>query len=161
MIDICTIGDGRTDSQGRFALQPCFVRMGAARSETQPSARGIRRRLALAVAALAALSIWAFTEDTNPTRTTAGVRVRPTDAYNPVSAGEPLPDGFRQLLPRDAIMPVYDPVLAPADSVDWPADTDVIGVAMGGEAKAYPVGFLSGRELVVDEIDGVPILVSW
>lgn len=107
------------------------------------------------------LSIWAFTEDTSPFTNEAGVRVDPGDAYNPVAAGERLPDGFRQLLPRDAIRPVYDPVFVPASAIGWSDRTDVIGVTIGGESKAYPVSFLNGRELVVDELDNVPILVSW
>ena len=106
-------------------------------------------------------SLWAFTEDTNAFRTEAGVRVGPTDAYNPVAAGERLPDGFRQLLPRDAIKPIYDPEFVDASLVGWSSRTDVIGVTLGGQAKAYPVSFLNGRELVVDELDGIPILVSW
>ena len=107
------------------------------------------------------LSVWAFTEDTSRVYTEAGVRVSPGDAYNPVAAGERLPDGFRQLLPRDAIRPVYDPEFVSASSITWPATTHVIGVTVGDEAKAYPVSFLNGRELVVDEIDHIPILVSW
>jgi len=116
---------------------------------------------ALAMLALLALSLWAFTENIDVVRTEAGVRVGPDDAYNPVAAGEKLPDGFRQLLPRDAIKPVYNPVFVAADATPWAPETHVIGVTMGGEAKAYPVSFLNGRELVVDEIDNVPILVSW
>lgn len=122
------------------------------------------RSVALAASllfALALVTVWAFTEDTGATSTAAGVRVDPDSAYNPVTAGEPLPDGFRQLLSRDAIRPVYEPVFVPAGDAGWPSSTDVIGVAMGGEAKAYPVSFLNGRELVVDEIAGSPILVSW
>ncbi len=111
--------------------------------------------------ALIVLSVWAFSEDTTPVQTDAGIRVSPRDAYNPVAAGEKLPDGFRQLLPRDAIKPVYDPVFISASSIPWSDDTDVIGVTLGGQAKAYPVSFLNGRELVVDEIDNIPILVSW
>lgn len=76
-------------------------------------------------------------------------------------AGEQLPADFRQILPRDAIRPVYDPEFAPADEVGWPDSTDVIGVEINGEAKAYPVDHLNGRELVVDEIGGEPVLVSW
>jgi hypothetical protein len=110
---------------------------------------------------LGAASVWAFTEDTGPIRTESSERVDPDGVYNPVTAGEPLPDGFRQLLPRDAIRPIYDPVFVRARQTRWPDDTDVIGVARGGEAKAYPVSHLNGRELVVDEIDGWPILVSW
>ena len=43
----------------------------------------------------------------------------------------------------------------------WPGETDISGVALGEEAKAYPISHLNGHELVVDEIDGWPILVSW
>ncbi len=120
-----------------------------------------RNLLILAGLVLVALSVWAFTDDTTPDRTEAGVRVNPGAAYNPVAAGERLPDGFRQLLPRDAIRPVYDPEFVAASAIGWSPSTDVIGVTAGDEAKAYPVGFLNGRELVVDEIDNVPILVSW
>jgi hypothetical protein len=119
------------------------------------------RLLGVAVVGLVLLSAWAFWPTGGPFATAAGVRVSPTSAYNPVLAGERLPADFRQLLPRDAIRPVYDPTFAPADEVDWPDSTDVIGVEISGEAKAYPVDHLNGRELVVDELNGIPILVSW
>lgn len=110
--------------------------------------------------ALGALTFWAFSEPDAPVNPT-GVRVGPADAYNPVTAGETLPDGFRQLLPRDAIAPVYDPAFVPAGESGWPGLVDVIGVAGGNEAKAYPVSFLNRREMVLDEIGGDPILVTW
>ena len=110
-----------------------------------------------------AASIWAFLTGplTEQRSSEPGVRVDASGAYNPVLAGEPLPDGFRQLLPRDAIQPIYDPVFVRGVESPWPGDTDVIGVRVGDEAKAYPVDFLGGRELVIDELDGIPILVSW
>ncbi len=136
---------------------------GAPNQPSTAGPAGDRTRLIVAglLVVLAVASIWAFTEDTTPFATTEGVRVDPGDAYNPVTAGEPLPDGFRQLLPRDAIRPVYEPRFVEGRRAGWPSATDVIGVAIDGEAKAYPVSFLNGRELVVDEIAGVPILVSW
>jgi hypothetical protein len=132
--------------------------IGAPRPE--PTAHGIVLAAVLIVGLVAA-TLWAFTEDTTPTTTSAGVRVGPRDAYNPVTAGEPLPDGFRQLLPRDAIRPIYSPQFVDADDTGWPPDTDVIGGTIDGEAKAYPVSELNGRELLVDELGGEPILVSW
>ncbi len=81
--------------------------------------------------------------------------------YDPVKAGEELPDGFRQIVPRDAIRPVYEPVFVPADSAGWDDNIEVIGVFSGIEAKAYPISFLTRWEMVVDELDGLPILVSW
>jgi len=89
------------------------------------------------------------------------VQVGARDAYNPVTAGEPLPSGFHQLLPRDGIQPIYDPQFAAADVVDWTSGTQVIGVVAGGEAKAYPVSFLNRHEMVNDFIAGDPILVTW
>jgi hypothetical protein len=87
--------------------------------------------------------------------------VAPLDGYDPVTAGEPLPEGYRRGLDRDQIEPVYDPVFAPADTVDWPQDSLVIGVAGAETAKAYPVTHLNSREMIIDSLDGIPILVSW
>ena len=120
-----------------------------------------KRQLGIVAVALLALSVFAFWPVGDPVQTTAGERVDPLSAYNPVLAGESLPADFRQILPRDAIRPVYDPTFAPADEVGWPDSTDVIGVEINGEAKAYPVDHLNGRELVVDQLGGEPILVSW
>ena len=111
--------------------------------------------------AVAVLTIWAFAPVETSSNVLPGIRVGAGDAYNPVAAGEVLPAGFRQVLPRDAIAPIYDPEFVTGDGVLWPADAQVIGVAAGGEAKAYPVSFLNRREMVIDEIAGDPILVSW
>lgn len=83
------------------------------------------------------------------------------DVYDPVRAGEELPGGFRQLLARDAIKPVYDPLFVPGSEADWPDDELVIGVDLDGEARAYPVGFLNRREIVVDMHRGIPTFVTW
>ena len=121
-----------------------------------------RRAYAIAAAVLAALTALAVTGGTGtPVAGPTGVRVDPSGVYNPVLAGEPLPDGFRQVLPRDAIAPVYDPTFVAAADIGWPDEADVIGVELDGEAKAYPVSFLNGREMVVDELAGIPILVTW
>ena len=83
------------------------------------------------------------------------------DVYDPVAAGEPLPDGYRPLLDRDQIRPVYEPTFTNPDGVEWPIDSLVIGVAGSEVAKAYPVTHLNQREMVIDELEGEPILVSW
>jgi hypothetical protein len=120
-----------------------------------------RVTLLLGAVALVLVTVWAFAPGPRDTAAAPGVRVGPRDAYNPVAAGDSLPAGFRQLLPRDAIAPVYDPSFVSADAAGWPAMAQVIGVAGGNEAKAYPVSFLNRREMVIDEIGGEPILVSW
>lgn len=84
----------------------------------------------------------------------------PTD-YDPVAAGEPPPRGFRQVLPRDAIRPVYVPEFVPASEAAWDDAALVIGVEVEGEAKAYPVQHLNRREMVIDRLGGIPILVTW
>jgi hypothetical protein len=117
--------------------------------------------LALLGLLLLLVTLWAFGPTTGFDPVAAGVRVGPRDVYNPVTAGEPLPDGFRQLLPRDGIQPIYDPRFTLASGVDWPEATQVIGVAAGDEAKAYPVSFLNRHEMVNDFIAGDPILVTW
>lgn len=68
---------------------------------------------------------------------------------------------FRQWARPDAIPPIYTPSFALADQVGLEDDELVQGVAWGGEAKAYPVTVMQFRELVNDELAGVPILVSW
>lgn len=37
----------------------------------------------------------------------------------------------------------------------------VLGVALGGHARAYPVAVLAFREMVNDELAGIPTLVTW
>lgn len=116
---------------------------------------------ALAGGLLLLATWWAFAPAAPIGTAPAGVRVAPHEVYNPVTAGETLPEGFRQLLPRDGISPIYDPTFASAEDVDWPDETQVIGVAAGVEAKAYPVSFLDRHEMVNDVIAGDPILVTW
>lgn len=68
---------------------------------------------------------------------------------------------FRQLLLRDAIPPIYAPQFLPANRASLNPGDLVIGVAIDGESKAYPIGPLAWREMVNDVIAGVPILVTW
>lgn len=83
------------------------------------------------------------------------------DVYDPFRAGEALPSGYRQVLGRDAIAPIYEPSFVPAAATPWDDDTLVVGVAIDGEAKAYPVSLLNRREMVIDSIAGIPVLVTW
>lgn len=74
------------------------------------------------------------------------------------------PIGY-QAVPRDSF-PVFDnPVLlsvaeAEAKKIIFERDA-VIGISIGGEAKAYPITIMGVHELGNDTIGGVPIAVSW
>ena len=68
---------------------------------------------------------------------------------------------FPRLLGLDSIAPVYDPEFATAADSPLKEDELVLGVAIDGEAKAYPVTVLRTREMVIDDLAGIPILVTW
>ena len=115
----------------------------------------------LGVALLAVVAFWFVGSTANRFQVDAGPIVVAEGVYDPVAAGEPVPDDFRQLLRRDAILPIYNPTFRTVAESDWPDDVLVIGIELDGEAKAYPVSFLNRREMVIDWIGGTPILVSW
>ena len=71
--------------------------------------------------------------------------------------------GYHQSVPLDGIRPVYNPQFAKVDDVATIMFDDelVMGVAWDGEAKAYPVTVLRFREMVNDELAGIPTLVTW
>lgn len=70
-------------------------------------------------------------------------------------------EAFNQLIGFDAIRPIYDPAFTSADASPLLDEELVMGIAWGSEAKAYPVTVLRFREMVNDELAGIPILVSW
>ena len=68
---------------------------------------------------------------------------------------------YNQLLSRDAIRPIYDPEFVPATEAELDDDELVLAIEIDGEAKAYPIRVLNGREIVNDELAGIPILATW
>lgn len=113
--------------------------------------------LVTATAVLVLLMISQIENDATP----ALVVADPAETYDPVLAGEPTPDGFRQLVRRDDIEPIYHPTFVSPEEIEWEPDTLIVGVALDGEAKAYPVNFLNIHEMINDRIADTPILVSW
>lgn len=87
--------------------------------------------------------------------------VNPKDVADPTTGAADLPAGYRQVFPRDAIAPVYSPSFANGTSIDWDDDSLIIGIEIDGKSKAYPVSFLNRREMVIDRLAGIPILVTW
>lgn len=81
---------------------------------------------------------------------------------NPAGPKEVSAFSFMQLLPKDAILPIYDPTIATPDGAEELDSRElVIGVEIAGEARAYPIRPLRFREMVNDELGGVPIVVTW
>jgi Protein of unknown function (DUF3179) len=113
------------------------------------------------IAVFAVTAFWLVGSPANKLQVDSGPVEVPDGVYDPVAAGEPVPNDFRQLLARDAILPIYNPTFKTAPETDWRDELLVIGIELDGEAKAYPVSFLNRREMVIDWIGGTPILVSW
>ncbi len=67
----------------------------------------------------------------------------------------------RRLLPYDGIRPVYTPEFVSAQVAPLLDEELVMGILLNGAAKAYPVSVLRFREMVDDELGGIPILVTW
>jgi hypothetical protein len=115
----------------------------------------------VAVAGLLGIRSWIARGDERLAAPEAGPRPTPGGVYDPTEAGELLPPGYRELLGRDQIFPIYDPAFVASNEVDWATNTLVIGIAGDETAKAYPVTHLNRREMVIDSLEGIPILVSW
>ncbi len=63
--------------------------------------------------------------------------------------------------PRDGIPALDAPPHVPASAAEWEDDEHVVGVALGGESRAYPLAVLVWHELVNDTLGGAPVLVSY
>ena len=65
--------------------------------------------------------------------------------------------------PRDGIPALFSPRYMTASEADklLKSEERVLGLSVNGIPRAYPIRIMSWHELVNDEIDGVPYLVSW
>jgi hypothetical protein len=86
-------------------------------------------------------------------------------AAQPRSAGA---ENTREFRPRRVLGPqpaITNPPVLRADQVrDQVTDNElVVGVVVGGEARAYPINMLTGprREIINDTLGGVPIAATW
>ena len=86
-----------------------------------------------------------------------------TDDYPVINRRVDVPDNIRVnwLLSWDAIRPVYNPEFATVEDAPLDDDELIIGISLKGEAKAYPITVLRSREMVNDEMAGIPTLVTW
>ena len=72
-------------------------------------------------------------------------------------------DPVIQLLPRDGIVPIDEPVMVPADEGDaFMKDEEwVLGVFDGKQARAYSTWHLDRHEVVNDRLSETPIAATW
>lgn len=64
--------------------------------------------------------------------------------------------------PKDGIPALTGPKYVPASKAGFMhGDEQVLGVFLGGVARAYPTRILSWHELVNDAFGSLPVLVSW
>jgi len=69
---------------------------------------------------------------------------------------------LRTTLKRDRFLPLDDPTFVRgSEARDMDPEARVVGVVVGGVAKAYPVSLMSLREVANDTIDGLPVAVTW
>jgi Protein of unknown function (DUF3179) len=74
-------------------------------------------------------------------------------AYDEIVSGGP---------PKDGIPAVDNPSFAPVSEIHGLAPhAPVISVAIGADAKAYPLRIMIWHEIVNDTVGGVPIAVTW
>jgi hypothetical protein len=78
-------------------------------------------------------------------------------ARSEVDLGEILSGGP----PKDGIPAIDAPTFKPLAEVDIPETEPVIGLLLGGEARAYPLRVLMWHEIANDEIGGVPVAVTY
>jgi hypothetical protein len=109
------------------------------------------------------------TEKIEPSQTPVSQKRLPTPTPFPKISVPPLRGpletfripNFSISVPFDGIPPIYDPQFVNAIDAPFEPDELVIGISLNGEAKAYSVTTLRYREMVNDEIGGIPILVTW
>ncbi|MCL6415569.1 DUF3179 domain-containing protein [Aestuariirhabdus sp. Z084] len=64
--------------------------------------------------------------------------------------------------PRDGIPAIDKPRFIGAEQADYlDDDARVMGVSLGGQQKAYPIGILNYHEIVNDSLAGTPIAVTY
>ncbi len=64
--------------------------------------------------------------------------------------------------PRDGIPALDDPRFVDAGEAGFLEDTDrVLGLVLGGEARAYPIDILNWHEIVNDQVGGRPVAVTF
>ena len=92
--------------------------------------------------------------ESRPAGSVAGVHdVTPT--------GSPAHHGLIQYRAKDAKPALIEPMLLGRNEAVIAPGTKVIGVAIKGEARAYPLYILNNHQIVNDQLAGIPLSASW
>jgi len=67
------------------------------------------------------------------------------------------------VLAPDAIRAIDDPTFLRGEAAarQMVEDESVLGVLLGGQTRAYPLGFLTAHEIVNDHFGETPVAVTW
>ena len=108
-----------------------------------------------------AVAVPSVIESTSPIEEAGDIAETNTNPSTNVRVQDDNEYSFPFLIPFDGIPPVYDAKFAPANAAALVDEELIIGIAWSGEAKAYPISVLRFREMVNDELGGIPTLVTW
>ncbi len=88
--------------------------------------------------------------------TVSGPALAPSQNPDPLASSE-----IQTILPVDAIRAVDNPQFVAADKSGMRENLNVVGVALGGEAHAFPIAIMSRVEIINDRLGGKNIAVTW
>ncbi len=71
------------------------------------------------------------------------------------------PEFKPRFISKDIIRPIYDPKFVTAGNAGLEDNDFVIGLAINGDARGYPIGPLTQHEMVNDVVGGIPVLITW
>lgn len=100
------------------------------------------------------------------TRTSAGGSLGPLSvvAFGFLAIAFPMKlqiQGFEPITERGLIASIDEPKFVPAAEAEIADDSWVMGIVIGGEARAYSLNLLNSHEIVNDEVAGQPIAAVW
>ncbi len=72
-----------------------------------------------------------------------------------------LPSEFKQIIPRGQIASIDTPEFVSAAEAEISDDAWVLGVAIGGEARAYSLNLLNRHEIVNDRLGDHAFAAVW
>jgi hypothetical protein len=120
---------------------------------------------------LAAILLAACRQPESDRPSPSATATEPTGRLNTAAETPPPGAPIRRLQPSELVIAAdtdaipaivaQDGYFSAADTTEWLAEEYVIGLALNGQARAYPIRLLSSHELVNDTVGGEPVLISW